>query len=314
MGTEIPVYLFVGFLEGGKTKFMQETLEDKRFHKGERTLVLVCEEGIEEFSPSKIPSKNITFATIDDVEELTEDNLAKLAKSSRATRILVEYNGMWQLNSLYEAIPEDWLIYQQMTFFDSATFGNYNANMRSLVVDKITDADMVVFNRMAIGQDNMPLHKAVRGINRRSEIAYEYTNGKVVYDDIIDPLPFDINADIIEVGDNDYALWYRDCTEDLNKYDKKVIKFKGLVAQNKQFDSKMFAIGRHIMTCCVEDITYGGVVCKCEKDYGLKTGEWVTVTAKISIEYSKIYKSKGPVLYVQSVEPAEEPEQPVVTF
>ena len=48
---QIPVYLFTGFLEGGKTKFIQETLEDGRFNKGEPTLLLVCEEGIEEYAP-----------------------------------------------------------------------------------------------------------------------------------------------------------------------------------------------------------------------------------------------------------------------
>lgn len=311
---ETPVYLFAGFLESGKTKFIQETLEDKRFHKGERTLLLVCEEGEEEYDLSKIPTKNILIATIEDIEQLTEAKLTELQNQAHATRVIVEYNGMWMLDKLYQEIPEDWIIYQQMTFFDAATFENYNANMRSLVVDKIQDTDMVVFNRMKLGTDNMPLHKIVRAINRRSEIAYEYTNGKVVYDDIVDPLPFDVNADLIEIADDDYALWYRDCSEELDKYNGKKIRFKGLVAHNKQFDSKTFAVGRHIMTCCVEDITYGGVICKADKPYNLNTGDWVTVTAKISIEYNKIYKSKGPVLKVISVEPAEEPKQTVVTF
>ena len=43
---DVPVYLFTGFLESGKTKFIQETLEDKRFCNGERTMLLVCEEEI----------------------------------------------------------------------------------------------------------------------------------------------------------------------------------------------------------------------------------------------------------------------------
>ncbi len=38
----IPIYLFLGFLESGKTKFIQETLEDKRFYAGEKTLLLPC--------------------------------------------------------------------------------------------------------------------------------------------------------------------------------------------------------------------------------------------------------------------------------
>ena len=53
---QIPVYLFTGFLEAGKTKFIQETLEDKRFNSGERMLLLVCEEGIEEYEPEEFAS------------------------------------------------------------------------------------------------------------------------------------------------------------------------------------------------------------------------------------------------------------------
>ena len=48
----IPVYAFTGFLDAGKTKFIQETLEDERFNTGERTLVLICEEGEEEYDLS----------------------------------------------------------------------------------------------------------------------------------------------------------------------------------------------------------------------------------------------------------------------
>ena len=47
MAKEIPVYLFVGFLESGKTKFIQETFEDPNFDSGDKTLLLICEEGEE---------------------------------------------------------------------------------------------------------------------------------------------------------------------------------------------------------------------------------------------------------------------------
>ena len=166
---EIPVYLFAGFLESGKTKFIQETLEEKKFHNKERTLVVVCEEGVEEYDSSKIPCKDVFFEVIEEKEELTEERLAAAAKKARATRVLVEYNGMWQLQELYDAMPEEWLIYQQMSFFDAATFENYNANIRSLVVDKITDADMVVFNRLPIGADQM----IVRCAGSETKIPYK---------------------------------------------------------------------------------------------------------------------------------------------
>ena len=45
---KLPVYLFTGFLEGGKTTIIQESLNDQNFNSGEKTLILLCEEGIEE--------------------------------------------------------------------------------------------------------------------------------------------------------------------------------------------------------------------------------------------------------------------------
>ena len=312
--SNIPVYLFTGFLESGKTKFVQETLEDKRFHKNERTLVLVCEEGVEEYDEEKIPTKNILFEVIDEESDLSEERLAEAAKKVKATRVLIEYNGMWQLQNLYDAMPEGWLIYQQMVFFDTSTFASYNANIRSLVVDKIQDADMVVFNRVPLGADQMPLHQAVRALSRNAEIAYEYVNGKVVYDDIIDPLPFDIDAPVIEIKDLDYALWYRDCTEEMMKYNGKTIKFKGLVATNKNFDDKTFAAGRHIMTCCVQDIQFGGLVAKYPKSRELDHGGWVEMTAEIVREYNDMYEAIGPVFHVKEVIKCDPPEEEVATF
>ena len=72
MPKEIPVYIFTGFLESGKTLFMQDTLEDSRFNAGEKTLVLQCEEGEEEFDPAKFPSKNVVIKTLDSQEDLNE--------------------------------------------------------------------------------------------------------------------------------------------------------------------------------------------------------------------------------------------------
>ena len=56
---DIPVYLFTGFLESGKTKFIHETLMDERFIAGENTLILLCEAGIEEYDIYYYPYKNV---------------------------------------------------------------------------------------------------------------------------------------------------------------------------------------------------------------------------------------------------------------
>lgn len=311
---EIPVYLFTGFLEAGKTKFMQETLEDPRFYDGERTLVILCEEGEEELEPQKFPSEHVFIHTISESEKLSQKNFLALQKKYRMNRVLIEYNGMWMLNDLYSSLPQSWVIYQEMLFIDSSTIDSYNANMRNLVADKLYNCEMVIFNRVKKEAELLPFHKIVRGISRKANIVYEYLDGEIKHDDIEDPLPFDINADIIEIKDIDYAIWYRDLMEEPEKYENKTIKFKGIVAISPQLEKNSFAIGRHIMTCCVEDITFGGLLAKWDETDILETKDWVWITAVLKTEHSRLYESEGPVLYVKELSHTLPPDQELATF
>lgn len=312
---EIPIYLFTGFLESGKTKFIQDTLEDPRFASGEKTLLIVCEEGEEEYNPEKFAEKNIAIVTLDEESQLTPQKLAAFEMKYAPERVLVEYNGMWQIKTLVAAMPDNWLIYQEISFADSRTFENFNANMRSLVVDKLNACELVIFNRWSpeIPQEN--LHKIVRGISRQSDIIYEDKLGNVQYDKIEDPLPFDINASVIQIEDRDFALWFRDFAEETDKYIGKTVKFKGIVGTRGGMPDDSFIIGRHVMTCCVDDIAFKGLVCTGAKNHGLKNREWITLTAKIAIGKHKAYGGKeGPILQFIETAPATVPEQEVATF
>lgn len=311
---DIPVYLFTGFLEAGKTKFIQETLEDIRFNNGEKTLLLLCEEGIEEYNPEKFSGENIFIEYIE-ADMLKADFLEDLRKKHSAERVIIEYNGMWLLKDLFENLPKKWIIAQEFMFADSASFAAFNANMRQFVFDKLSTCELVVFNRYNDNIDKLELHKIVRGVNRRCNIAYENQNGDVIYDDIKDPLPFDVEASNIELKDIDYAIWYRDLTEELEKYDGKTIKFKGLTAKNAKLPKNSFVIGRPVMTCCADDIQFAGLVCDYDKAEFVAAKSWVVITAKISLKKHKAYNGGfGPVLDVSSVSITTEPEEPVATF
>lgn len=310
----IPVYLFTGFLEGGKTHMIQESLQDQRFNSGEKTLIIMCEEGIEELEPEKFWGKNCRMALIGEESELTEEKLTELINEHKTDRIIIEYNGMWQLRTLFDAMPGNWYVFQEMMFADAGTFINYNANMRQLMVDKLMTCEMVILNRTPNDIDKQEVHKIVRGVSRRAQICYDYPDGHVEYDEIQDPLPFDINAPVIEIKDEDYALWYRDLSEELDKYNGKTVKFKGLVARNVQLKKNETAVGRHIMTCCEADIAYNGIICVFDKNVDFKTKDWITVTAKIKVESHKLYGGKGPILYATGWERAEAPAQEVATF
>ena len=311
---EMPVYLFTGFLESGKTKFIQETLEDKRFCNKEKTLLLVCEEGEEEYAPEQFATDTVVIRVLEGQEQLTTENLTKWAQETKADRVVIEYNGMWLLDALYAAMPEGWVVYQEFMFADAGTFLSYNGNMRQLVYDKLKSCELVVFNRFKPDMDKMEFHKVVRAASRRADIAYESTDGKVVYDDIEDPLPFDLNAPIIEIGDADFAEWYRDLGETPANYEGKTVRFKCRALKRSKMPANTFIVGRHVMTCCVEDIQFAALVCQWDKADTVQDDSWMILTAKLNFKFNKAYGRKGPVLSYVSHELCEAPEQPVATF
>ncbi len=311
---ETAVYLFTGFLEAGKTKFIIETMRDPNFNDGKRKyLVISCEEGEEELDPSEL-GDNVAYSSFDDVQRITPDRLSAMQKRAGADIIVVEYNGMWTLDNFYNALPADWMVYQEIFIADATTILSYNANMRQLTVDKLTSAEMVVFNRVNDKTDKMELHKLVRGISRKANICYEDMEGEIEFDEIEDPLPFDIEAPVIDIRDEDFAIFYRDMTEDFAKYNGKTVRFKGIAALDKSLPISHFAIGRHIMTCCEADIAYRGVVAKGMGSLNIKTRDWVIVEGKLTEEYSKLYRGRGPVLDINKISKAEKPVQEVATF
>ena len=311
---QIPVYAFTGFLDSGKTKFIQETLEDPRFNAGERTLLLIFEEGEEEYDISTYPHQNV-FLEVLDQQTVTTKELQALAKKHKAQRIVAELNGMQLVGDLYTRFPEDWVVAQEVMFVDSTTIMAYNANMRNLVMDKLMGAEMVIFNRLEPGEDYMPLHKLARAASRRINILYDYTDGTTEVDQVEDPLPFDINAPVIEIKDEDYALWYRDVTEEPHKYDGKTVSFKAQVAMLRRVKNAMFAPGRFVMTCCADDIQFCGIPCHYQDSKSLGSREWVWVTATVKAEKHTLYQNEvGPILTALSVKPAEPAEPDVATF
>lgn len=310
---DVPVYLFLGFLESGKTKFIQETLEDTRFNQGEKTVILMCEEGIEEYDLAAFKSGNVFIETIDGEAELTAERLSDIEKRLRPDRVMCEYNGMFLVQKLFDALPENWQVVQSFMFVDSSTFLSYNGNMRQLVYDKLNVSDLVAFNRFDDKYDRDIFHKTVRAVSRRTEIIFEYVDGTVVPDDTVDPLPFDLDAPVIEISDRDYAIWYQDLCEEMSKYDGKTLRLHVRLIKNKLLPDAFIA-GRDLMSCCVEDIRLAAVACRNPENIGIEDGEWYEVTGKLEVRFSKAYNKRGPVLTVEKAEKADAPEQPVATF
>ncbi|HIX94923.1 MAG TPA: outer membrane insertion C- signal [Candidatus Gemmiger excrementipullorum] len=324
MARQIPVYLFVGQLESGKTKFIQETMEDPQFDSGDKTLLLVCEEGEEEYDPDRFAFGGVHVAQLEDKSELTRENLAALEQKSGCGRVIIEYNGMWLVQDLYDALPDNWLIYQCLATADGSTLKTYAGDnaMRALLLDKLRGSELLVVNRAEHLNDDESrqlVHKLVRQASRRCDIAYEFADGSVAYDDIPDPLPFDVNAEVIDIPAEFFGVWYMDCMDDPNKYAGKTVKFLAQVCQTPRAGKNSFVPGRFAMTCCIQDIQFVGFPCKYDGYKALEQRSWITLTAKVNVKYHPIYQGQtpaatGPVLTALAVEPAEAPRDDVVMF
>ena len=315
---DVPVYLFTGFLEAGKTKFIQETLEDNRFHKGERTLLLLCEEGEEVYEPDKFCAGNVFVRNIDEESDLTVEHLKALQDEIRPERVLVEFNGMWMLDSLYGNLPEGWAVAQEFLFCDATSFLSYNANMRQLMVDKLQSCELAVLNRFPEGDEDLKMqaHKIIRAINRRCDIAFETPDGKISYDDIELPLPYDLNAPVCEIGDADYAIFLQDIMDQPEKYRNKTVSLKGkAITKSRSLKKGYFYFGRDVMTCCANDIRFIPLAAEAADTEEIKNLAWYKLTARIDIRtLPDVYEGPGPVLHMVSIEPCDVPEQEVATF
>src|SRR5699024_1696238 len=123
-----------------------------------------------------------------------------------------------------------------------------------------------------------------------------------------------LDAPIVEIGDGDYALWYRDMSEEPKKYSGKTVRFKGRCIRRKGVPANSFIIGRHIMTCCEADIAFSALICNLDGQPAPENDEWVVLTAKMDYKFHRSYGRRGPVLTAVSIERAEPPAQQVATF
>ena len=310
----VPVYLFTGFLDSGKTTFMQNALEDDRFQNDkDRTLLILCEEGEEELDLSRIRGQ-VKVETITDKEKLDYRTLEDLYKRSRAKRVIIEYNGMWLLSDLQTALPRSWQLYQVMMMADATTIDLYDSNMRQLVADKLAAAEMVAFNRCPSDLDKQKLHRLVRAVNRRAEILYEYVGGHTEMDDIVDPLPFDLSAPLIPVEDEDFGLFFMDAMDDPTKYDGKEIEARLLVARSPKLPADQFVGGRIADTCCADDASLIGFPCVAPAGVKPENRAYYHIRATLRSQRHPVYEDFGPVLYVQSIAEADKPADEMVYF
>lgn len=306
-----PVYMINGFLESGKTEFITFTLEQPYFQIKGKTLIILCEEGENEYDAKLLAKSKSVIEVIEDEEDFTPAKLMELEKKHKPERIVIEYNGMWNFKNV--KLPWHWKIEQQITMIDGSTFPMYYTNMRSLLAEMIRKSEMIIFNRCDGVEDLNSYKRNVKAVNPGAEIIFEDEDGEI--DEIFeDDLPYDLNQDIIVLDDEGYGIWYLDSMDHLERYIGKKLQFVAMVLKPEDFPKGYFVPGRMAMTCCADDMAFLGYACEFPGAESLKQKEWVKVTATVTKEYWADYKGEGPMLHAISVEKTKAPKEEIINF
>ena len=120
---DIPIYLITGFLESGKTSFIKDTLSDPEFTEGCRTLLVVLEEGIEEYDEAFLKENHIDLVVVEDADDMGEKFFVELHKKYNPQRVMIEYNGVWKLETVFKKkMPKEWALAQIIATVDASAF------------------------------------------------------------------------------------------------------------------------------------------------------------------------------------------------
>ncbi len=310
----IPVYLFTGFMDSGKTSLIVETLLENDFGAGGKHVIIACEDGEVEFDEDKLKEINTDVIYIEEKEEYTKEKLALIDKEYLPDAVFIEYNGTWEYDLFADTdFPARWELVQILSTADASSFEQYMLNMRNIMVEQLFNSDVVIFNRCTDPIPKLKFRQLVKSINRKAQLVYERIDGTI--DETEEELPFDTSGPVLELTDSDYGLWYLDALDHPNKYEGKQIKFLAKVYRPEKLKKKdVFVPGRFAMTCCEDDITFIGFKCKSPEASKLEHKSWINLTATVKVEFAMEYKKKGPVLYLDEWSPAEEPADELVYF
>ena len=301
-----------GFLDSGKTAFIEYTISQPYFQTRGQTLLIVCEEGENEYDPELLKKAHAVMETIEEEKDFTPQTLIGFEKKHRPTRVLIEFNGMW--NSKNVKYPWHWKMEQQITMIDGSTFASYFTNMKSLLAEHIRKSEMILMNRCDGIMDKIASYKRnIKAINQTADIIFEDKNGEINVT-LEEDLPYDINADTIDLNDTAYGVWYIDVLDNAQRYVGKTVSYVGQVLKPAEFPAGYFVPGRMAMTCCADDMAFLGYACKYAGTNELKDKDWVKVKAKVGIEYFEDYGREGPVLSALSIEKTAAPKDPVISF
>ena len=298
----LPIFVINGFLEAGKTQFMKFTMQQEYFQTEGNTLLIVCEEGEEEYDKGLLESTHTTVKYIDDISDFTKEKMVEFTKEVDPERILIEWNGLWEQDKIQ--IPDIWYVNQMITIYDTSTLDLYikNKDLKAYMGKMLKDSELVICNRADDIDEEIlsTYHLQIKAMAPNAEIIFEGEEGEITGDFSIN-LPYNLDDSKLVIKPEEYGIFYVDAMDRTEKYDGKEVEFVAQVVRPDGIGDDILIPGRRAMTCCEADIQFLGFVCHYKGAKNFKNKDWVKVKGKIKYEMSPQYRAKGPVIYANDI-------------
>ena len=300
----IPVFVVTGFLDSGKTTLIKETLMEQEWIEPGLTLLIRCEEGEEEYGKEYLDEKDMFLLKVEEPDQLNSLFFKNCEKNYHPAQVVIEYNGMWNLTDLLSVKG----VYSTV---DGTTLDMYLTNMRNMLMEQLTESELIVVNRCAPQVDRSGFRRALKVQNPMAQLIFEDLEGKIIQPSEED-LPYDVKADKIVIDDEDFGIWYVDAYDHPELYLHKEIEFTAQAFRPKEMAEDMFVPVRKIMTCCADDIRFYGYPCRLPGKQDIPKHQWVRIKAKFGYEAVASFGSKQPVLYLIQMVPTAKPKDEIV--
>ena len=295
---ETETRLVYGFLDAGKTTYIQDCVENDRFYKKGSTLVLCFEKGVAAYDGDLLAERNASAAYYSggDIRAFCEDSLKKYSPD----RVYVEMNAMTQ--DLREQLPECMKVSFSVMLIDWATMPVYYVNMMQMMKQMVSESDQVTFRGCPSAELLKPYSQAFRLMNpkasylRQDPMGYHEKAFGIF-------LPFSLEDETITVSEKDYLPFWLDALDHPEHYDGKKMRFAGpLEIRRSEADGRL-SCGRVVMTCCMADLQFMSVGLEGEEDEG-----WAAIDAR-GVLASDGYGQKRLKLMPESISRMEAPKE-----
>ncbi len=305
-----PCYVFSGFIDAGKTTAIKESLRDPNFNTGERTLLVVFEQGDVEYDEDFLEETNCDIVYLDKITELDEAKVNELDKRFKPDRVIIELNGMQDDNLLFAGIERPkWLVVDFLTFFDATQLKFQMLNMKQFVYNHVINSAICYINR-SDDQDLVYFRNNLKAINRQLMVVFLDNEGRVTKR--MEQELFDTSKDL-EISDEDYGLWYIDAVDDADKYDGCNITLKLRHLETLSEYENVCIMGRQAMVCCSNDLQNIGLTCINVDPKRIEEGKYYYLKGKLQcVNDEEGYRTC--VLNVREIKNAPAPEDEYVSF